>query len=83
VLSDYAEQTGIDLARYRSARTFQNCNSADAILGLLEDKAKQFRAYRDGNRKLIDCLKPTKTILVGVDVLLTVRIALLSASVSL
>ena len=123
-LSDYTEQTGIDLATHPSAQTLQNCNSADAILDLLGDKANQFQAYRDGNRKLINCLKPvvqvlhavsgilgeaaamvslvnqltlshriltvplqvpfqpTKAILVSVDVLLTVRITLLSASIS-
>ena len=127
-LSDYAKQTGIDLITHPSAQSLQNCNSADAILDILGDKAKQFQAYRDGNRKLINCLKPvvqvlhtvsailgeaaamvslrnqltlcpylilssrfpfqvpfqpTKAILVGVDVLITVRITLLSASISL
>ena len=62
-LSDYAKQTGIDLARHPSAQTLQNCNSADAILDLLGDKAKQFQAYRDGNRKLIDCLEPVVQVL--------------------
>jgi hypothetical protein len=115
-LSDYAKQTGIDLPTHPFAQTLQNCNSADEIFNLLQNKANQFRVYRDGNRKLINCLKPvvqvlhtvtgvlgeaaslvspmnqlaftigslqlhfqipfqpTKAILVGVDVLLTVRI---------
>jgi hypothetical protein len=62
-LSDYADQTGIDLATHPSAQTLQNCNSADAILDLLGDRAKQFQAYRDGNRKLINCLKPIVQVL--------------------
>jgi len=62
-LSDYANQTGIDLATYPSAQTLQNCDSADHILDLLQDKAKQFQAYRDGNRKLIDYLKPVVQVL--------------------
>jgi hypothetical protein len=57
-LSDYAKQTSIDLARHPFAQTLQNCPSADAIFDLLQDRAKQFQAYRDGNRKLIDFLKP-------------------------
>jgi len=115
-LDDYSKQTGIDLATHPSAQTLQNCNSTDAILELLGDKAKQFQSYRDGNHKLDNCLKlvvqvlhavsgilgeaasmvslatkscypiasllppfqvpfqPTKAILVGVDVLLTVCI---------
>jgi len=119
-LSEYAKQTGIDLTTHPSVQTLQDCSSADAILDVLGDKAKQFQAYRDGNRKLINCLKPvvqvlhtvsgilgeaaamvsppnhiissdpilkvifqvpfqpTKAILVGVDVLLTVRITLTS-----
>ena len=116
-LSDYTKQTNIDLAIHPSAQTLQNCPSADAVFDLLQDRAKQFQAYRDGNRKLINCLKPvvqvlhtvsgvlneaaafvstaalllvpiliplqvpfqpTKAILVGVDVLLAVRISLVS-----
>src|SRR5579863_8187264 len=57
-LSDYAKQTGIDLPTHPSAQTLQNCDSADMILHLLQDKANQFQAYRNGNRKLINCLKP-------------------------
>ena len=62
-LSDYAKQTGIDLATYPFAQTLQNCHSADSILDLLQEKAKEFRTYRDGNRKLINCLKPVVQIL--------------------
>jgi hypothetical protein len=62
-LSDYAKQTGIDLASHPSANTLQNCNSADAILDILQSKANQFQAYRDGNRKLINCLKPVVQVL--------------------
>ena len=64
-LSDYAKQTGIDLTTHPSAQILQNCNSADAILELLGDKAKPFQAYRDGNRKLINCLKPVVQVLHG------------------
>jgi len=62
-LSDYAKQTGIDLATHPSAQTLQNCNSADATLDILQGKANQFQAYRDGNRKLINCLKPVVQVL--------------------
>ena len=69
-LSDYAKQTGIDLATYPSAQTLQICDSADHILNLLQDKAKQFQAYRDGNRKLIDYLKPVVQVLHTVSAIL-------------
>jgi hypothetical protein len=62
-LSEYTKQTGIDLTVHPSAQTLQNSTSAEAILALLEDKAKHFQAYRDGNRKLINCLKPVVQVL--------------------
>jgi fungal STAND N-terminal Goodbye domain len=62
-LSDYAKQTGIDLPTHPFAQTLQSCDSADAIFNLLQDKANQFQAYRDGNRKLINCLKPVVQVL--------------------
>ena len=77
-LSDYAKQTGIDLATHPSAQTLQNCNSADAILELLGDKAKQFQAYRDGNRKLINCLKPVVQVLHAISGILGEAAAMVS-----
>ena len=77
-LSDYTNQTGIDLATHPSAQTLQNCNSADAILELLGDKARQFQAYRDGNRKLINCLKPVVQILHAVSSILDGATAMVS-----
>jgi hypothetical protein len=62
-LSEYTKETGIDLATHPSVRSLQNCDSVDAILDLVGDKAKQFQAYRDGNRKLINCLKPVVQVL--------------------
>jgi len=62
-LSDYTKETSIDLVTHPSAQTLQNCCSADAVFDLLQDRAKQFQAYRDGNRKLIDCLKPVVQVL--------------------
>jgi hypothetical protein len=77
-LSDYAKQTGIDLTRHPSAQSLQNCNSADAILDLLADKAMQFQAYRDGNRKLINCLKPVVQVLHAVSGILGEAAAMVS-----
>jgi hypothetical protein len=57
-LSDYAKQTGIDLTNNPFADELQNCDSADAISQLLQDRAKAFKTYRDEHRKLINCLSP-------------------------
>jgi hypothetical protein len=57
-LADYAEQTGIDLTENHFADKIQRCESAEDISALLQDRAKAFKEYRDGNRKLINCLNP-------------------------
>jgi len=57
-LCDYTKQTGINLAAQPFAQDLQHCQSADDLLNVLQERAKQFRAYRDGNRKLLNCLKP-------------------------
>jgi hypothetical protein len=62
-LSDYAKKTGIDLATHPFCQTLQSCNSPNGILDLLDEKSKKFQAYRDGNRKLIDFLKPVVQLL--------------------
>jgi hypothetical protein len=77
-LSDYAKQTGIDLATHPFTRSLQNCSSTDAILHLLQDKAQQFQAYRDGNRKLINSLKPVVQVLHVVSSILGEAVALVS-----
>jgi hypothetical protein len=79
-LSDYTKKTGIDLATCPFAHTLQNCQSSDAILDLLQNKAKQFNTYRDGNRKLINCLKPVVQILHTVSTVLAEATAPVSHS---
>jgi hypothetical protein len=62
-LSDYSKQTGIDLASHPFAQSFQTCDSTNSIIVLFQDRSKQFQEYRDGNRRLIDCLKPVVQVL--------------------
>lgn len=57
-LADYSKQVGIDLAAHPLTDRFQSCGSPDDVLKLLEDKAKEFKDFRDGNRKLLDWLHP-------------------------
>jgi hypothetical protein len=79
-LSDYAKQTGIDLSTHPFAQTLQDSTSPDAIIDLLGDKAKQFQAYRDGNRQLINCLKPVVQVLHTVSGILGEAATLVSPS---
>lgn len=51
-LSEYTKQTGIDIARY-PFNDLQGHDSPDEILNFLQDKAKKFSDYRDGNHKLM------------------------------
>ncbi|KAH9003298.1 hypothetical protein EDB86DRAFT_2826476 [Lactarius hatsudake] len=62
-IADYAKQTGIDPTEHPLADQLQTCHSPDDVLRLLEDKANEFKDYREGNRKLIDCLKPVVNVI--------------------
>jgi hypothetical protein len=80
-LSDYTKQTGIDLATCPFAQALQDCHSASAILDLLQEKANQFHAYRNGNRKLINCLKPVVQVLHTVSAILAEGATLVSPQI--
>jgi len=57
-LQDYTKQTGVDLTKYDLADQLERCRSPDEVVMLLRDKAKRFKEYRDGNRKLINWITP-------------------------
>ena len=61
-LADYYEQIGVELDKHPLTSTTDELrgrhHSPDNILGLLENKANAFKAYRDGNSKLINWLSP-------------------------
>ena len=62
-LADYAKITGVDLSTSPFAATLEQSNSPDAILQLLRGREKAFQEYRDGNRRLINCLSPAVRVL--------------------
>jgi fungal STAND N-terminal Goodbye domain len=57
-LQDYTKQTGVDLTKYDFINQLERSGSPDEVLMLLRDKAKKFKEYRDGNRKLINWITP-------------------------
>ena len=57
-LDKYAEQTGINLQEIPFADKIKGCDSPEAVLLLLQENMKDFKDYRDQNRKFIDCLSP-------------------------
>ena len=62
-LADYAKETGIDLSKNPFAAKLEQSRSSDAILQLLEEREKAFKEYRDGKRRLINCLNPAVKVL--------------------
>ena len=62
-LVDYANVTGIDLSDNPFAAAFEQSNSPEAILHLLQGREKDFKEYRDGDRRLVSCLSPAVKVL--------------------
>ena len=62
-LAEYSKQTGIDLSSNPFATALEQSNSPEAILQLLQQREKAFKEYRDGNRRLINCLSPAVKVL--------------------
>ena len=62
-LADYAKISGIDIANNPFAAALEQLNSLEAILQLLQGREKDFREYRDGDRRLITCLSPAVKVL--------------------
>jgi hypothetical protein len=62
-LADYANLTGIDLTKNAFAEKIERSDSPEAILELLQEREKSFKEYREGNRRLINCLSPGVKVL--------------------
>ena len=64
-LSEYRQKTGNDIATDPLITSLQNCNSSDAVLGILQEQAHAFNQFRNGdwNVQLMRRLKPTVDIL--------------------
>jgi fungal STAND N-terminal Goodbye domain len=59
----YAKITGIDLSKNPFAAALEQSNSPEAILELLQEREKAFKEYREGSRRLINCLSPVVNVL--------------------
>src|SRR6267154_5735142 len=62
-LADYTRVTGVDLSKNPFAATIEHSNSPEAILELLQEREKAFKEYRNGNRRLISCLRPVVKVI--------------------
>src|SRR5713226_5501554 len=77
-LANYARITGIDISRNPFATALRQCNSPEAILQLLQERVKAFKEYRDGNRRLIDCLSPAVNVIQAFSGILGAAVSLVS-----
>ena len=77
-LTDYANLTGVDLSNNPFAENLRQYNTPDAILDLLQDREKDFKEYRDGNRSLIKSITPAVRVLHAFSSLLGEAVSLVS-----
>ena len=81
-LANYANQTGIDLSQNPFVEKLRQSNTPDAVLGLLQEREKSFKEYRDGNRRLMNCLSPAVRVLHAFSGALAEAVSLLRLSFS-
>ena len=62
-LDDYTKITGIDLSKTPFAAALENSNSLEAVLQLLHERENAFTEYREGNRRLTNCLNPAVKVI--------------------
>jgi hypothetical protein len=57
-LANYTRQTGIDLTNDPLTVQIRNCDTPNAILDVIKGQAWGFEEVRNGDVKLIECLRP-------------------------
>jgi fungal STAND N-terminal Goodbye domain len=76
--ANYAKVTGIDLSTSPFAAAIKH--SPEDILELLQEREKTFKEYRNGNRKLISCLRPTVKVIHSFSCILGKAVSLVSCA---
>jgi hypothetical protein len=62
-LSEYKLKTGKELLDHTLATEVQGCDTVDAVLAILQDQAKAFQQFKDGDQKLIERIGPLTQVL--------------------
>ncbi len=62
-LDEYTRHTGNDLANHPLSEKLESCRSPGDVLGVLQEQAKVFREFREGNKKLMEVIEPTVNVL--------------------
>ena len=79
-LANYAKVTGIDLSASPFAAAIEHSNSPEDILELLQEREKTFKEYRNGNQKLISCLRPALKVIHSFSGILGETVSLVSCA---
>ena len=69
-LDEYKSKTGNDLINNSLAKDIQDCESAEAVLDIIQREAKAFHKFGDGDKGLMKWINPS------VDVLYTISATL-------
>ena len=69
-LGEYKSKTGNDLTNNPLAKELQGCDSAEAVLDIIQREAEAFDRFRDGDKSLMKWIGPS------VDVLYTISATL-------
>jgi hypothetical protein len=77
-LANYKKVTGIEISTSSFVAVFEQSNSPEDILRLLQGRLEAFQEYRNGNRKLISCLKPAVQIIQSFSKIIEEAVSLVS-----
>ena len=80
-LVDYNNQVEIDVPTYPLTDSLRSCGSPDDVLKLLEDEARQFKYFRDGNRELLKWLSPVVHVVHTLSAVLGASITVVSSNI--
>ena len=62
-LSEYKTKTGKELLDHPLATEVQRCDTVDAALAILQDQAKAFHQFKDGDHRLTESISPLVQVL--------------------
>ncbi|KAF8257642.1 hypothetical protein EI94DRAFT_1270084 [Lactarius quietus] len=62
-LSEYKKNTGIELLDQPLASEVQHCDTVAAVLTILQDQAKAFQQFEDGDQRLMKWIGPSVQVL--------------------
>ncbi len=65
-LGEYEKSTGNKLLDHPLAIELQHCDTVDTTLAILEDQAKAFQQFKNGDQSLMKWIDPLTRVLFGV-----------------